>query len=48
MSDYSSSFIFFADVDEVKMALEKVGIKDRTILIKGSNSMRLYTLVESL
>ncbi|MCR5314598.1 MAG: UDP-N-acetylmuramoyl-tripeptide--D-alanyl-D-alanine ligase [Bacteroidaceae bacterium] len=48
MPDYSSSFIFFADVDEVKMALEKVGIKDRTILIKGSNSMRLYTLVESL
>ncbi|MBO4564874.1 MAG: UDP-N-acetylmuramoyl-tripeptide--D-alanyl-D-alanine ligase [Bacteroidaceae bacterium] len=48
MPDYSSSFIFFADVNEVKMALDKIGIKDRTILIKGSNSMKLYTLVEEL
>lgn len=48
MPDYSSSFIFFADVEEVKMALEKIGIKDRTILIKGSNSMKLYTLVDCL
>ena len=48
MPDYSSSFIFFADVDEVKMALEKIGIKDRTILIKGSNSMKLYSLVDCL
>ena len=46
--DYSSSFIFFADVEEVKMALEKIGIKDRTILIKGSNSLKLYTLTDVL
>ena len=48
MPDYSSSFIFFADVEEVKMALEKIGIKDRTILIKGSNGTKLFTLPELL
>lgn len=46
--DYSSSFIFFKDVDEVKQALEKIGIEGRTILIKGSNSMKLYTLTDCL
>jgi UDP-N-acetylmuramoyl-tripeptide--D-alanyl-D-alanine ligase len=46
--DYSSSFIFFNNVDEVKQALEKMKIEGRTILIKGSNSMKLYTLVDSL
>ena len=48
MPDYSSSFIFFADVEEVKMALEKIDIKDRTILIKGSNSMKLSSLIDCL
>lgn len=46
--DYSSSFIFFNNVDEVKQALEKMKIEGRTILIKGSNSMKLYTLVDCL
>ena len=46
--DYSSSFIFFKDVEEVKQALAKIVIERRTILVKGSNSMKLYTLVDSL
>ena len=44
----SSSYIFFHDVEEVKVALEKMEVSGRTILIKGSNSTRLFTLVDML
>jgi len=46
--DYSSSFIFFDHVDEVKQALKAQPIVGRTILLKGSNSMKLYSLVDCL
>ena len=46
--DYSSSFIFFKNVEEVKQAIEKMEVDGHTILIKGSNSMKLYTLVDCL
>ena len=38
----------FADVDEVKAALEAEPVEGRLILIKGSNSTRLYQLPELL
>ena len=38
----------FADVEEVKAALQEHAIKDYCILIKGSNSMKLSTLVPHL
>lgn len=48
MPNGSSSYICFNDVEEVKAALSKVTIEGRTILIKGSNSTKLYTLVDEL
>lgn len=41
-------FRCFADVEEVKRALAEAPLQDATILIKGSNGTRLYTLPESL
>ncbi len=38
----------FRDVEEVKKALQDHPIENTTILIKGSNSVRLYQLPESL
>ena len=38
----------FADVEEVKAALQECAVKDYCILIKGSNSMKLATLVTYL
>ncbi len=44
----SPDYKFFANVEEVKKAIPTAQIRERTILIKGSNSMKLYTLAESL
>ena len=38
----------FADVAEVKAALEEMPLRDYTILIKGSNGTKLYQLPEML
>lgn len=38
----------FLDVEEVKAYLANFPLSDRTVLIKGSNSTRLYTLPDSL
>ena len=39
-------FKCFRDVDEIKAFLASNPLSDRTILVKGSNSTRLYTLVD--
>jgi UDP-N-acetylmuramoyl-tripeptide--D-alanyl-D-alanine ligase len=47
-SHAGSSYRCFHDVEEVKAALAKESIEGYTILIKGSNSTRLYQLPELL
>lgn len=41
-------FRCFADVEQVKQALAEAPLQGATVLIKGSNGTRLYTLPESL
>ena len=44
-TDFAPSF--FADAEQVKACLAEKGIEGKTILIKGSNSTRLFSLVDS-
>ena len=44
----ASSFRCFEDVEAVKATLKSEPIKNRLVLIKGSNGMRLYQLPELL
>lgn len=44
----ANSYMCFKDVAEVKAALNESPVTGKTILIKGSNSTQLYTLVDSL
>ena len=47
-SDSLSHFRVFANVDEVKAAIAELQPQGRYILIKGSNSVKLYQLPELL
>ena len=38
----------FADVEEVKAALQQFPVEGRCVLVKGSNSMKLASLVQYL
>lgn len=44
----TNNYKFFADVEDVKKAIPTAQLRERTILIKGSNSMKLYTLAKLL
>ena len=47
-ADCSHSYRQFKDVEEVKEAIKQEDIRDRYILIKGSNSQKLFQLPEEL
>lgn len=48
ISNRPSEVMFFETIDELKVYLDKSPLKDATVLVKGSRSMKMETLVELL